>query len=193
MKTNTIKNVLFALLALTLLSFEMPSGWFKTGSDSNRYDMGIEKGAGFNGKNAATIKSIEIKIMGYGALAQSFSPEKYLGKRIRFSGFVKTKDVAERACLWMRIGQANSQNFLAIDNMQNRPIVGSTDWKKYEIVLDVPTNASKISYGALVKGTGQIWFDNLTFEVVDESIPATGRKTKKNDLSNDPSNLDFDI
>lgn len=192
MKTNTIKSVLLIGLALTLLSFEIPAGWFKSGSEPNSYDMGIEKGVGIDGKNAATIKSIEQKIVGFGTLMQNSSPDKYLGKRIRLTGFIKTKDVAEKACFWLRVGQANSQHSLSIDNMQNRPIIGTTDWKKYEIVLDIPLNASKISYGALIKGTGQIWFDNLAFEVVDNSVPTTSKKIEKSELNSEPLNLDFD-
>jgi hypothetical protein len=37
----------------------------------------------------------------------------------------------------------------------------------------VPTNASTISFGGMLIGTGQIWFDNLNFEIVDKSIPVT--------------------
>jgi hypothetical protein len=192
METNTIKGVLLIGMALTLLSFEIPAGWFKSGTEPNSYDMGIEKGAGFDGKNAATIKSVDKKIAGFGTLMQSFSPEKFLGKRIRLSGFVKTKEVNEKACFWFRVEQANSQKSLAFDNMNDRPITGTTEWRKYEIVLDVPANASKISYGALIKGTGQIWFDNLSFEIVDPSVPTTGKKFEKLGLNNEPFNLDFD-
>lgn len=192
MKTTTIKIVMLIGLALTLLSFEIPSGWFKSGSEPNSYDMGIEKGAGYDGKNAATIKSITENITGFGTLMQSFMSDKYLGKRIRLTGYIKTKDVAGKACFWLRVEKANSQQSLSFDNMHNRPIVGTTDWKKYEIVLDVPANASKISYGALVKGTGQIWFGNLAFEVVDTSVPTTGKKIEKLETSYEPYNLDFD-
>lgn len=192
MKTTTIKIVLLIGLALTFLSFEIPAGWFKSGTEPNSYDMKIDKGAGLDGKNAATIKSIEERITGFGTLMQSFLPGKFLGKRIRFSGYIRTKDVPEKACFWMRVEQTKSQRLLSFDNMNNRPIVGTTDWQKYEIVLDVPANASKISYGALVKGTGQIWFDNLTFEVVDNSVPTTGKKIEKLQTYNEPYNLDFD-
>ena len=64
--------------------------------------------------------------------------------------------------------------FLSFDNMSDRPIVGTTDWKKYDIVLDVPNNASNIAFGALLSGTGQIWFEKLTFEIVDTSVKTTG-------------------
>jgi len=74
--------------------------------------------------------------------------------------------------------------------MQNRAIKGTTDWKKYEIVLDVPTKASNLAYGALVDGTGQIWFCDLMFEVVDNSVPTTDKGKNYMPLA-EPTNLDF--
>ena len=192
MKTITLKAILFIALIFMLLAFEIPSGWFKAGSKSDSYEMGIDKGAGMDGKNAATIKSIENVVEGYGTLMQSSSSDKFKGKRIRLSGYIKTLDVSGKAGFWLRIGQANSQNFLAFDNMMDRPVVGTNDWKKYDIVLDVSDKASKISYGALLRGTGQMWFDKLTFEVVDNSVPTTGKKIETVKIVSEPLNLDFE-
>src|ERR1044071_5428324 len=154
-------SVLLIALTVTLFSFDLPTGWFKAGSEPKSYDMGIDKGAGRDGKNAATIKSTSKKISGFGTLMQQSLPDKYLGKRVRMSGYMKSKDVNSWAGFWFRVDQANSQESLSFDNMQSRAIKGTTDWKKYEIVLDVPTKASNLAYGALVDGTGQIWFCDL--------------------------------
>jgi len=67
-------------------------------------------------------------------------------------------------------------NVLAFDNMDRRPIKGTTDWIKYEIVLFVPAEATSISYGVLLDRTGQIWFKDIMFEVVDNTVPETGVK-----------------
>ncbi len=182
-----ISSVLLIGLTVTLFSFDLPEGWFKAGSKPKSYDMGIDKGAGQDGKNVATIKSIDKKIDGFGTLMQNSSPQKYLGQRVRMTGFVKSKDVKEIAGLWFRVDQANSRKSLAFDNMYDRPVTGTTDWKKYEIVLDVPLNASRLAYGALLTGTGQIWFDNINFEIVDSTIATTGRKENQ-----EPANLNFE-
>jgi hypothetical protein len=60
-------------------------------------------------------------------------------------------------------------------------------------VVDVPRNASRISYGALLGETGQIWFDNITFEIVDQTVPTTGifKRNKSTSLP-EPTNLDFE-
>jgi len=193
MKASILKNVLLFGTAIVLLSFDTPAGWFKAGSKPKSYEMGIDKGTGQDGKNAATIKSIEKKITGFGTLMQQSKPDKFLGKRVRMTGFVKSEKVTTWAGLWLRVDQAGSQQPLSFDNMNGRPIKGTTDWAKYEIVLDIPGNASLISYGALLDGTGQIWFDNLSFEIVDNNVPTTSSVTGKKSATHDePTNLDFE-
>ena len=67
--------------------------------------MGTEKGAGRDGKSAATIQSLKKKVKGYGTLMQNTLPDKFLGKRVRMVGFIKTADVQEWAGFWFRVDQ----------------------------------------------------------------------------------------
>jgi len=103
-------------------------------------------------------------------------PDKYLGKRVKMTGYLKPKDVTDWAGFWFRVDQPGLQQFLSFDNMRDRPIKGTTNWKKYEIVLDVPKGASNIAFGALLSNTGQIWLDNVNFEIVDNFVSTTGQK-----------------
>lgn len=188
---STTQLVFASIVILTALSFDLPKDWFKAGSHPKSYDMGIDKGSGPDGKNAATIKSVDKKINGFGTLMQTCLADKFAGKRVRMSGLVKTKDVDEWAGLWFRVDQVNSNDPLAFDNMQDRSIKGTTDWKKYELVLDVPQRASKLAYGALMRGTGQVWFTNIQFDIVDTSVPTTDMEKKEKSLQ-EPANLNFD-
>lgn len=194
MKTNLLKTVLIFCTAVALLSFDKPAGWFTAGNKPQSYEMGIDKGAGQNGKNAATIKSKDAQIDGFGTLMQEFKPGKYLGKRVRMSGYVKSENVANWAGLWLRVDQSGSSQPLAFDNMEKRSIKGTTKWNKYEIVLDVPNNASRIAFGALLSGTGQIWFDNINFEIVNNTVKTTDLLGNGNNTTatEAPVNLDFE-
>jgi hypothetical protein len=164
---------------------KLPTGWYRAGSQPTSYQMYIDSSAGQDGKNVLTIVSTEKKIDGFGTLMQDFLPDQYLGKRIRMTGYMKSKDVKSWAGFWLRVDQEGSKKSLSFDNMQDRAIKGTSDWKKYEIVLDVPKNASNILFGALLSNTGQIWFEKFNFEIVDNSVPTTGRKK-------DEPNLDFE-
>ena len=192
MKTNPIKTLLLTGVLITLLSFDIPDGWIVAGSQPKKYEMGIDKGKGQNGKNAATIKSVSKKIKGFGTLMQYFLPEKYLGKRIRMSGYMKSKDVGDWAGLWIRVDQAGSENPLSFDNMFERSVKGTSEWMKYDLVVDVPSNASNIAFGALLSGTGQIWFDSFSFEIVDKTIPLTGTYRDFSFPLQEPANLSFE-
>ncbi len=59
------------------------------------------------------------------------------------------------------------------------------------MVLDVPNNATKMAYGVLLNGNGKVWFDNLSFEVVDENTPVTDLYAIK--LQNKPKNLSVEF
>ena len=186
------KSVFLFIVLVTLCSFELPTGWYRAGMTPKNYEMGIDKGAGQNGTNAGTMKSVEPKVKGWGTLMQNFFPAKFLGKKVRMSAFMKTQNLKDKATFWMRVDQANSDKSLSFDNMMKRPIRGTTDWTKYEIVLDVPNNASNIAFGAMLVGGGQIWFDNFNFEIVGDAAPSVNNTKAKPIYDNEPTNLDFE-
>ena len=60
----------------------------------------------------------------------------------------------------------------------------------YECILFF-INASNIIFGASLNGEGQIWFDNFSFEIVDNTVPLTGSGAK-NITKAQPENLNFE-
>jgi hypothetical protein len=60
---------------------------------------------------------------------------------IRFFGFVKTQDVEGYCGLWMRIDNALSVT-LKLDNMQSRPIKGTTEFVSEDVFPDHLLNPS---------------------------------------------------
>ena len=119
---------------------------------------------------------------------QSFDPGEHRGKRLRLSAFVKTQDIKDWAGVWMRVDGPEQGRSLAFDNMQDRPIKGTADWTRHEIVLDVPDKATNISFGILLHGEGKLWLDDVQFQVVDTSVPTTGAMRS----NPTPKNLDFE-
>jgi hypothetical protein len=112
-----------------------PRGWIIAGSHPAEYFMGIESTIRHFGTKCAWIKSIGDKMNGFGTLMQVFVPGAYAGKRVRLSGWIKTADVDNQAGLWMRVDGPEQGKHLAFDNMGNRPIIGTRDWAKYEVIL----------------------------------------------------------
>jgi len=149
-----------------------PDGWFKSGTEPQDYLIGIDRQMSENGNSSAFIKSKELKPSGSCDLMQEIKAENYRGERVRLTGYAKTKFVSYWAGLFMTVEDATGRT-IAFDNMQNRPIIGSSDWVKYEIVLDVPKNSSKILFGVSLHGKGEIWIDNFKLLVVNKNVPLT--------------------
>jgi hypothetical protein len=194
-----MKKIIAALFVIAILitvliiadnNNKTPTGWFPAGSNPSEYEMGIDNSVFQNGQACAYIKSKSPKENQFGTLMQTISAENYLGKRLMLSGYIKSEDVNGWSGMWMRIdGESNQQ--LGFDNMRDRAIQGTTDWKKYEIVLDIPENSTTINYGVLLGGDGKVWFDNFQLKEVDKNVPVTNLK-KESKLPSQPINLDFE-
>jgi hypothetical protein len=169
---------------------KVPKGWIASGSKPAEYEMGTDKSVFQNGSSSAYLKSKEPKDNEFGTLMQIINSENYIGKRLRLTGYIKSENVKSWSGMWMRIdGEANQQ--LGFDNMQNRAINGTNDWKKYEIVLDIPAGSKDIAYGVLLSGKGKVWFDNMKIEEVDKTVQVTNM-IKVPDYPKQPINLDFE-
>lgn len=110
---------------------------------------------------------------GVGTFRQAVHPEAFLGKRVRFSAWVKTDTLDGNAFLWMRVDGQEPGETLQFDNMFERPIAPLTDWKRYSVVLDVPREASGMIFGLIVQGKGRAWMDHSSLEVVADSVVST--------------------
>jgi hypothetical protein len=181
-----------------IVDAEMPSGWVVAGSDPKNYEIGLDQNVSYTGRSSAYIKEVQSS-KGFATLMQSFRADLYRGKRVRLSAYVKSVDIQRWAGLWMRVdGQPQGSSrpvSLSFDNMGNRPIKGTTEWARYEIVLNVPVEAVAIFFGALLEGHGTLWSDNFEFGVVDASVPITGDNSGEGisrRLPKQPVNLDFE-
>jgi hypothetical protein len=193
MKNTTVKAIIVAaavLAAGVAISQEAPKGWFAAGSRPKDYKMAVDRSAAHGGQASAVLKSVVAKPEGFGTLMQTCKADTYRGKRVRMSGYARSQGVGDWAGLWLRVDGPRGEP-LAFDNMQERAIKGSTEWKKYEIVLDVPDTAQEIAFGLLLTGAGQVWMDDLEFAVVGKDVPTTGAKMAQASPPT-PANLNFE-
>jgi WD40 repeat protein len=173
---------------------ELAEGW--SGAASDDYEKALDTTVRHGGRASVRIKSKVPAPTGFGGVAQTFRADDYRGKRLRLSGYVKTKDAEKGAWLWMGLG---CETEYVLDKMHDRLITGTRDWKRYDIVLDVPKDAYNIRFGVSLTGAGQAWFDDLQFEIVGRDVPVTKSTTNNSlsrgsasDLPPKPVNLDFE-
>jgi RNA polymerase sigma factor (sigma-70 family) len=99
--------------------------------------------------------------------------DKVRGRRIRVSGWIKTNDVRDCAGLAMYAYDDGGGMVMCDQTAGVRPIHGSTDWRKYEMVQDVPRTATRIALGADLYCSGELWMDDFEVEVVGNDVPCT--------------------
>jgi hypothetical protein len=170
---------------------QFPAGWFASGSSPKDYEVRLDRSEHHSGKASGAITSVSETPTGFGTLMQVFKADNYRGKRLRMTGYAKTKDVESWAGLWMRVDGPGG-TALAFDNMQDRPLTGSLGWEEYEIVLDVPETGTNISFGVLLAGKGRVWVDDFAFEIVGKDTPSTDLRGKMREMPLEPANLSFE-
>lgn len=149
------------------------AGWSPDGAGRDRYEIALDRSNSHSGQSSVSIKSAQPSTTEFAGISQAIASNAYRGKRVRLSAFIKAASVRGHGSLWMRVdGLGYSVKF---DNMSDRPIEGTTDWKRYEIVLDVPEDSSRLLFGFLLHGQGQLWADDFDLEIVGHEVPITDR------------------
>jgi hypothetical protein len=161
--------------------------WWKTGAAPNDYEFGLAEDT-VEGQPVAYLRSIVQPVRSFGAFCQTIAAEDYRGKRVRFSAALKATNVADGwGGLFLRVDGPHLDETLAIDTMEDRPLVGTTDWQQHALVLDVAEAATTISFGAGLSGEGELLVSQLAFEEVDSEVPVTAGPHRPRQ----PQNLDF--
>ena len=184
-----------ALTAVTLCG-AVPRGWYLSGSNPGDYESGMDQ-TQYEGRRVVYLKATAAVTKGFGTLMQDFRADSYTGKRVRLSAMLKSENVANWAVLWMRVdkstGASSSPKMVAFDNMQDRPVKGTEDWKNYQVVLDVPVDATGISFGLLLNGSGNVLLSNVRIETVGLDVPLTAMSVATaQPRPSAPTNLDLE-
>ena len=137
-----------------------------------------------SGKSSASIEAVGLS-SGWGTLHQFTNAKDLRGKRVEFSADIRTVAVALRASIFVRADDARG-NAVALDNMWfnyngdvkgpamlNRSLSGDNEWTTEHVVLDIPLEATTVSYGAILEGAGKMWIDNAHLEIVGSDTPIT--------------------
>ena len=173
-------------------SFATEGSGIPRNQDAAGFAIGVDREVAHGGHASVSIRSIAAETH-FRAVTQLIKADAYRGKRVRLAGYLKTRDVhGGWAGLWLRVDGPDAKP-LAIDNMAAQRGRGTTDWSRHVVVLDVPEAAARLAFGALLHGTGQVWADDLTLEVVDpKEVTVTSKGVEPITHAERASNLDFE-
>jgi hypothetical protein len=161
-----------------------PPGWILRGSAPQDYEMSMDETTPRERHATLSLRS-RASSSGFGTAMKMDPAADFIGKKVRLSAVVKGEDVRGRAALWLRVDGEEKGTMLAFDNMHDRPLQGTFDWTRHEIVLPVSSQAHRIAYGLLLGGEGRTWVDGVTLEIVPDDVPVTGGPKP-------PANLGFE-
>ena len=144
--------------------------WYSAG---NSHTFGLKKSIYKKGSNSAFLELTGKKEnAGFVSFMQTCLADEFLGKRIKLTAYVKTKNASENTGVWMNVFSEGRDKHLSFDNILcfgNILISGTKNWSKCEILLDVPEESGTISFGvSLVGRPSKIWFDFVSFEIVNK-------------------------
>jgi RNA polymerase sigma factor (sigma-70 family) len=160
---------------------KFPNALFFNATSGDHYLVGIDQNTRRteNSDPAGYIKSLASRASlnqgGGGNDAQrtfTASMDTIRGKRIRLTAWIKTRNVDNWCGLemwaygWFQRVQVHS-------DMAAHPISGTTDWKQYSLVVDVPADAQSLMFQATMLGTGEMWSDDFQIQIVDNNVPVT--------------------
>jgi hypothetical protein len=169
------------------LSTVLPNGWFVTGTHPANYKMGADQSVFRSGRGSATIRSKTSSPTGFGTLMQMSGAERYRGKRVRMTGYIKATNVQDEAGLWLRANSGG--NIVAFGHTYSQQRMGTSEWAPYAIVLDIPAQSKTLAFGLLLEGPGQVWLDDVTFEILGLAASTGTTNSPQQEM---PRNLDFE-
>jgi C-terminal processing protease CtpA/Prc len=83
-------------------------------------------------------------------------------KRVTLSGELQTSGVSGGASLWLRID--NGTTMLMLENGVGDAVTGTADWTRRAVSLPVPSEATTIVFGVLLRGQGSVTVRHLRLE-----------------------------
>jgi hypothetical protein len=113
-------------------------------------------------------------------VSQGVKADEYRGKRVRFSAWLRARNAGMSAGMGAVLFLRAEGNGAALASYStgNRPVGGNSEWKKKQIVLDIPATAVGLAFGFGMGGPGEMWMDDAMLEVVDAAVPVSRPPTR---------------
>ena len=127
---------------------------------------GVEVGRQDNIYESIRTNRLDIAVRndpGNGKILIRLNGESYQNKEFILKAMVRLPKGLGSGHLWFRVDKPGKKVGFS-NNMQNSPIV-SGDWKEYEIKGKIDADVSQLVFGAYLKGTGELWVDNLILQI----------------------------
>jgi hypothetical protein len=163
----------------------LPQGWGLMGGGGPHQvpgtcEVGLETDTSADGPQLFSVRCTNETVPSFGGGWRSFEADRYQGKRVRVSGWLKVTGVERvvntrypaapgEAGLYLGVGSPSG--VFRQDRMPQRAIKGSTAWEYRDFVVDVPRDSKRLLIGFWMEGRGQVWVRDLQVEKVSKKVP----------------------
>lgn len=134
-----------------------------------------------------------------GIIQQRISALAFRGKKVSFSAMLKGLSLNDTSNVHFFVYIRNIGTSFLYEKLQNQPI-NTSSWEKREIILDIPLNATDISFGVTIHGLADAYIDDVKINIlppeqyiVDNKIQALSKQAIANifDFANLYSQIKF--
>jgi hypothetical protein len=211
-----LPRTVFALVSIGLLTFDQagnadtaapPSHWLISSQNpegGRNYVGSVDHTTAYSGRASGVLASVTSNPYLSGTLCQRARASAYAGKTVEFSAYLKSRELGGSAGLWFRADAANGL-VVAFKNAWSRSQIsqllhGNTEWRKVQLVIDVPASAVALAYGVQMSGGGIVWIDHVQIETRptgDQNaggvpLMVTYNPPPQLETLGNPANLDFE-
>jgi hypothetical protein len=169
---------------------DAPTGW-RLGGTLNAFTFVVDTVTVRSGKHSGRLSVVAGSPTSVSASAnQAIRAEPYRGKRIRLTGYLKSRDAVFVA--WARVEglQRDSLEYSGLSNVSNEETPVTVDWRRIEHVIDVPAHAEAIVFGVFLRRSGDVWLDDFDVAVVDARTPTTELGNPPNIIRRTPAEME---
>lgn len=152
-----------------------PANWSSssTGDGPSAYEIGVDDEVLYQGHRSLTVRGSRQSDTAYANAMQYVSTKGYEGKKVRFSGVLRSSGVDTWAGIWLR----SDVHGRDLGDSVLPPAMGFThsvaQWTPVSVVIEVGRDQSQITLALALVGNGQAWLSDLKFEMVDDTTPVT--------------------
>ncbi len=193
-----IFTFLLSIACSTSLLAQWPNGSFESWGDTrcpdewscNGTEYTFEKleGVAHDGLLTLEIKSKSSAKATDKATISNFIIPEYEGRKLVLTGYLRAENIVGSAGLSLRLDK--ERKTLAIEEMGEYPLEGTTDWSRFSIELNYIDDIDNLVFGAYLKGQGTLWVDDLRLTL--DGVDITEARKKGNRKSTAYSDHEFD-
>ena len=181
----TLGTLIF--LNTPILAEPLPEYWSQ--HNQEYYESGRDYNIKNSGSYSAFISSRTSTPKGTGEVWQAVGHCYFTNKKAKLSVFLKTLNVTGKAGIIFRVITPTK---VIRDQMQGREITGSTPWKEYYSIIEIPENCVQMSIGFILEGSGTVYADDFKISKASSKIKASSSVEVIKNVRTKLENLGFE-